>query len=62
MLNAFLSEIGELFANVQGRNEEGAIPRALNHYKGAESLRGARRRMTAEGVEMSRQCHKYFLQ
>ena len=38
----------------------GAIPRAPNHYGGAESLR--RRRITAEGAEKSQQCHKYLLQ
>jgi len=27
-LNAFLSETGKVFANVQGRNEGGTIPRA----------------------------------
>ena len=36
------------------------MPRALNHYEGAESLRGSR--MTAEGEEKTQQCHKHFLQ
>jgi len=47
----------------QGRNEGakgGTIPRAPNHYRGAESLRG--RRMTAGGAEKFQKCHKHFLQ
>jgi len=46
--NEFLTETGKLFANAQWGDEGGkggAIPRAPNHYGGAESLRG--RRMTA---------------
>jgi len=31
---------------VQGRNEEGTIPRASNHHEGANSLRGAPKRST----------------
>ena len=38
-LNAFLSETGKLFANIQGCNEGGRIPRAPKHYWGVESLR-----------------------
>ena len=53
----------KLFANVQGRKngrKRGTILRAPNHYRSAESLRGAPD--ACGGRRKSRQCYKYFLQ
>jgi len=48
---------------VEGRNKEGkggTIPRAPNHYGGAQSL--PRAPNNSRGAEKSQQCCKYFLQ
>ena len=48
------------FIQSQGRNEGGTIPRAPNHYGGAESLRAAPN--DCAGAKKCKHCHKYFLQ